>query len=102
MLIGTLGVRFSNFSTRNFFKKDAWRPLPSGDGQTLSIRAQSNGSYYQAYNMTFVEPYLGGTKPNSLSFSVFHTIQTNRYNRRMCRTGPQSRSQEHHWEWEEG
>jgi outer membrane protein insertion porin family len=83
MLIGTLGVRFNNFSTRNFFQKDAWRPLPSGDGQTLSIRAQSNGSYYQAYNMTFVEPYLGGTKPNSLSFSVFHTIQTNRYNRRV-------------------
>lgn len=81
MLIGTLGVRFSNFSTKNFFNKDAWRPLPSGDGQTLSIRAQSNGSYYQAYNLTFVEPYVGGTKPNSLSFSMFHTIQTNRYNR---------------------
>jgi outer membrane protein insertion porin family len=83
MLIGTLGVRFSNFSSRNFFKRDAWRPLPSGDGQTLSIRLQSNGTYYQAYNMTFVEPYLGGTKPNSLSFSLFHTIQTNRYNRRI-------------------
>ncbi len=83
MLIGTLGVRFSNFSTSNFFKKDAWRPLPSGDGQTLSIRAQSNGSYYQAYNLSFVEPYLGGTKPNSLSFSLYHTIQTNRYNRRV-------------------
>jgi outer membrane protein insertion porin family len=82
MLIGTLGVRFSNFSTSNFFKRDAWRPLPSGDGQTLSIRAQSNGSYYQAYNLTFVEPYLGGTKPNSLSVSLFHTIQTNRFNRR--------------------
>jgi outer membrane protein insertion porin family len=81
MLIGTLGVRFSNFSTKNFFKKDAWKPLPSGDGQTLSLRAQSNGSYYQAYNMTFVEPYLGGTKPNSLSFSLYHTVQTNRFNR---------------------
>ena len=81
MLIGTLGVRFSNFSTKNFFKKDAWRPLPSGDGQTLSLRAQSNGSYYQAYNMTFIEPYLGGTKPNSLSFSLYHTVQTNRFNR---------------------
>ena len=85
MLIGTLGVRFSNFSARNFLQKDAWRPLPSGDGQTLSLRAQSNGSYYQAYNMTFVEPYLGGTKPNSLSFSIFHTIQTNRYNRNVIK-----------------
>ncbi len=83
MLIGTLGVRFSNFSTRNILNKDAWRPLPSGDGQTLSMRIQSNGTYYQAYNMTFIEPYLGGTKPNSLSFSLFHTIQTNRYNRRI-------------------
>jgi outer membrane protein insertion porin family len=81
MLIGTLGVRFSNFSTRNILNREAWRPLPSGDGQTLSLRAQSNGSYYQAYNMTFVEPYLGGTRPNSLSFSLYHTIQTNRYNR---------------------
>lgn len=83
MLIGTLGVRFSNFSTRNILRKDAWRPLPSGDGQTLSIRAQSNGTYYQGYNLTFVEPWLGGNKPNSLSFSVFHTIQTDRYNRRI-------------------
>jgi outer membrane protein insertion porin family len=81
MLIGTLGVRFNNFSTRNVFNRQAWRPLPSGDGQTLSIRAQSNGSFYQGYNLTFVEPYLGGTKPNSLSFSLFHTIQTNRTNR---------------------
>lgn len=81
MLIGTLGVRFSNFSTRNIFKKDAWRPLPTGDGQTLSVRVQSNGTYYQGYNMTFVEPWLGGHKPTSLSFSVFHTIQTDRYNR---------------------
>ena len=83
MLIGTLGVSFNNFSTRNILKREAWRPLPSGDGQTLSLRAQSNGSYYQAYNMTFIEPYLGGTKPNSLNFSVFHTIQTNRFNRRI-------------------
>lgn len=81
MLIGTLGIRFSNFSTRNILNRDAWSPLPSGDGQTLSLRAQSNGSYYQAYNMTFIEPYLGGTKPNSLSFSIYHTIQTNKYSR---------------------
>ncbi len=81
MLIGTLGVRFNNFSTRNIFNKDAWRPLPSGDGQTLSIRAQSNGSYYQAYNISFIEPYVGGIKPNSLSLSAFHTIQTDIYDR---------------------
>jgi outer membrane protein insertion porin family len=77
MVIGTLGVRFGNFSARNFFKKDAWRPLPSGDGQNLSIRAQSNGKYYQSYSASFVEPWLGGRKPNSLSVSLYHTVQTN-------------------------
>jgi outer membrane protein insertion porin family len=77
MVIGTLGVKFGNFSARNFFKKEAWRPLPSGDGQNLSIRAQSNGKYYQSYSASFVEPWLGGRKPNSLSVSLYHTIQTN-------------------------
>jgi len=77
MVIGTLGVRFANFSTRNLFNKEAWRPLPTGDGQNLSIRAQSNGKYYQAYNMSFVEPWLGGKKPNSFSVSLYHTVQTN-------------------------
>jgi outer membrane protein insertion porin family len=77
MVIGTLGVKFGNFSARNFFKKDSWRPLPSGDGQNLSIRAQSNGKYYQSYSASFVEPWLGGRKPNSLSVSLYHTIQTN-------------------------
>ncbi|MFH2095552.1 MAG: outer membrane protein assembly factor BamA, partial [Bacteroidota bacterium] len=76
MIVGTLGVTFSNFSARNFFKKNAWRPLPSGDGQRLSLRAQSNGKWYQSYNMMFVEPWLGGKKPNSLTTSVYHTIYT--------------------------
>jgi outer membrane protein insertion porin family len=77
MVIGTLGVRFGNFSARNFFNSRAWRPLPSGDGQNLSIRAQSNGKYYQAYSASFVEPWLGGKKPNSFSVSLYHTVQTN-------------------------
>ncbi|MFO7617919.1 MAG: outer membrane protein assembly factor BamA [Bacteroidales bacterium] len=79
MVIGTLGVRFGNFSARNFFNKESWRPLPSGDGQNLSIRAQSNGRYYQAYSASFVEPWLGGRKPNSFSTSLYHTVQTNGY-----------------------
>ncbi len=79
MVIGTLGVRFGNFSARNFFKKGAWRPLPSGDGQNLSLRAQSNGRYYQSYSASFVEPWLGGKKPNSFSVSLYHTLQTNGY-----------------------
>jgi outer membrane protein insertion porin family len=72
-IIGTLGLTFNNFSTRNFFKKNAWSPLPGGDGQRLSIRAQSNGRFYQSYTASFTEPWLGGKKPNSLSFSINHT-----------------------------
>ena len=70
-IIGTLGLTFNNFSTKNFFKKEAWSPLPGGDGQRLSIRAQSNGRFYQGYNFSFTEPWLGGRKPNSLSFWIF-------------------------------
>ncbi|MCF6241775.1 MAG: BamA/TamA family outer membrane protein, partial [Bacteroidales bacterium] len=76
MIIGTLGLSFNNFSTRNIFDKKAWQPLPTGDGQKLSIRAQTNGKYYQNYSLSFVEPWLGGRKPNSMSFSVSHTIQS--------------------------
>jgi outer membrane protein insertion porin family len=74
MFVGTIGLRFSNFSAKNVFKPSAWRPVPTGDGQTLSIRAQSNGKWYQAYNFSFIEPWLGGKKPNSLSISLYHTI----------------------------
>lgn len=76
MFVGSLGLRFNNFSMRNFFNKEAWRPLPTGDGQTLALRAQTNGRYYQAYSLNFVEPWLGGKKPNSLSVSLSRSIQT--------------------------
>ena len=72
-IIGTLGLTFNNFSTRNFFKKSAWTPLPGGDGQRLSIRAQSNGRFYQGYTFSFTEPWLGGKKPNALSFWINNT-----------------------------
>ena len=77
MLVGTIGVRFNNFAMRNFFKPQDWRPYPSGDGQSLSIRAQSNGRLYQSYNLTFSEPWLGGKKPNSFSVSVYRSLMTN-------------------------
>ena len=77
-VIGTLGLSFNNFSTKNFFKKDAWSPLPGGDGQRLTIRAQSTGRFYQGYNFSFTEPWLGGKKPNSLTFYVTNSsISTN-------------------------
>ena len=76
-VVGSLGVIFTNFSARNFFQKGAWRPLPSGDGQRLSIRAQSNGTWWQSYNASFTEPWLGGKKPNSFSISAYHSIRSN-------------------------
>jgi outer membrane protein insertion porin family len=77
MLVGTVGVRFNNFAMRNFFRLKEWRPYPSGDGQSLSIRAQSNGRVYQSYNISFVEPWLGGKNPNTFSVSVFKSLMTN-------------------------
>jgi outer membrane protein insertion porin family len=76
MFVGSLGLKFSNFSIRNMFNKTAWRPLPSGDGQALALRAQTQGKYYQSYSISFTEPWLGGKKPNSLSVSLYRTIQT--------------------------
>lgn len=76
-VVGTLGVSFTNFSAKNMFKKGAWKPIPTGDGQRLSVRAQSNGAFFQSYNLSFMEPWLGGKKPNALSFSAWRSIQSN-------------------------
>lgn len=86
-LTGTLGVSFNNFSIRNIFNKKAWDPLPTGDGQKLSLRVQSNGRAYQSYNFSFTEPWLGGKKRNSLTVSLYKSMfrqggydyTTNRY-----------------------
>ena len=76
-VVGSLGFTFNNFSSRNLFNGSKWRPLPSGDGQRLSLVARSNGVYYQNYNISFVEPWLGGKKPTSLQVSVFRAISSN-------------------------
>jgi outer membrane protein insertion porin family len=73
MLVGTVGIRFSNFAARRLFEPKAWRPVPSGDGQTFSVRAQTNGRVYQSYNFSFVEPWFGGRKPNSFSISGYYS-----------------------------
>jgi len=78
MFVGKLGLSFNNFSIQNIFEKESWRPLPTGDGQKLSISAQTNGTAYQYYSISFQEPWLGGKKPNSLSVSIYYNIQTNR------------------------
>lgn len=77
MIVGTIGVVFNNFSIKNIFKKDRWKPLPSGDGQQLSLRAQSNGTYYWSVSASFTEPWLGGKKPLALSLSYNHSMQSN-------------------------
>jgi len=81
-IVGTLGVSFNNFSIQDFFKRSAWKPVPSGNGQTLALRAQSNGSYYQSYNISFTEPWLGGKKPNAFSLGVYHSTMSNGISRK--------------------
>jgi outer membrane protein insertion porin family len=71
-VVGTLGLNFNNFSARNIFNKRAWQPLPTGDGQNITIRAQTNGTFYSSYNFSFTEPWWGGKKPNSVTFSAYH------------------------------
>ncbi len=72
--IGTLGLSFNNFSARNMFKKDAYKPLPMGDGQKMSLRLQGS-SYFQTYSLSFSEPWFGGKKPISFSTSLSHSKQ---------------------------
>ncbi|MDB5198597.1 MAG: outer membrane protein assembly factor YaeT precursor [Chitinophagaceae bacterium] len=79
-LTGTLGVTFNNFSINNIFKKSAWSPLPTGDGQKLSLRVQSNGKAFRSYNFSFTEPWLGGKKRNSFTVSYYDTKYANAYN----------------------
>ena len=76
-VIGTVSFQFMNFSTRNIFKPRLWDPLPSGDGQQFMISASSNGIYYQNYRLSFMEPWLGGKKPTSLSVSLYKNVFSN-------------------------
>lgn len=76
MIIGSIGLTFTNFSMRNIFNWETYRPLPQGDGQMLSLKAQTNGKYYTSFSVSFREPWLGGKKPNSLSVSAYYSRQT--------------------------
>ncbi|HZJ60056.1 MAG TPA: POTRA domain-containing protein [Chitinophagaceae bacterium] len=78
-LTGTLGVSFNNFSIKNIFHKEAWDPLPQGDGQKLSLRYQSNGRAFNSYNASFTEPWLGGKKRNSLTLAYYHSKFSNAF-----------------------
>ena len=71
--VGTLGLSFNNFSLRNIFNGESYRPLPMGDGQKLSLRVQAS-TFYQTYSLSLIEPWLGGKKPVQLSTSISHSV----------------------------
>lgn len=73
--VGTLGLVFNNFSARNIFNFKEYNPLPSGDGQRLSLNVQANGPSYQSYSISFAEPWLGGKRPITFSISASHSVQ---------------------------
>ncbi|ULC59381.1 outer membrane protein assembly factor BamA [Flaviramulus sp. BrNp1-15] len=72
--IGTLGLSFNNFSIKDIFKKEAYKPIPMGDGQKLALRLQAS-RFYQTYSFSFSEPWLGGKRPVQFSTSLSHTKQ---------------------------
>ena len=74
---GTLGVSFNNFSLGDLLRGKNLTGIPQGDGQSLSLRAQTNGTDLQSYNFAFSEPWLGGKKPTSLTFGGYYTKRTN-------------------------
>ena len=76
-IIGKLQLKFTNFSIKNLFYPSTYRGvIPQGEGQTFSIAAQTNARYYQSYSISFLDPWFGGRRPNSLSVSAYYARQT--------------------------
>lgn len=75
-IVGAIGFKFTNFAIQNIFKPKTYRIVPQGEGQTFSINARTNGRYYTSVNLSFLEPWLGGKRPNSFSFSAFYAAQS--------------------------
>ncbi len=76
-ILGKLSLKFTNFSIKNLFHPSSFKGIiPQGDGQTFTISAQTNAKYYQAYSLSFLDPWFGGKRPNSLSVSAFYSRQT--------------------------
>ena len=75
-VIGSISLKFTNFSLRNLFNLKTYKILPQGDGQTLSITGRTNGRYYQSYSISFTEPWLGGKRPNALQVGAYFSYQT--------------------------
>ena len=76
-VIGKVALKFSNFSIKNLFHPSSYKGLiPQGEGQTFTVSAQTNARYYQAYSVSFLDPWFGGKRPNSLSVSAYYSRQT--------------------------
>lgn len=76
-IIGKLSLKFTNFSIKNLFHPSSYKGIiPQGEGQTFTISAQTNARYYQAYSISFLDPWFGGKRPNSLSVSAYYSRQT--------------------------
>ncbi|MDO5396220.1 MAG: POTRA domain-containing protein [Bacteroidales bacterium] len=76
-IIGKLSLKFTNFSIKNLFNPSTYKGvIPQGEGQTFTISAQTNARYYQAYSVSFLDPWFGGKRPNSLQVSAFYSRQT--------------------------
>jgi len=78
---GQVGFAFNNFSARKFFKKGAWTPVPSGDGQRLAFSVQVYSNAFQYYSASFTEPWLGGKKPIALTVMVSHSLYASSYSK---------------------
>ncbi len=76
-IVGTLGLTFNNFSLRNIFNLSAYKPLPKGDGEKLSLRGQANGKNYQNFSFTYSEPWFGGKKPVNFGITAYTQLQSN-------------------------
>ncbi len=82
-ITGSLGLTFKNFAIENIFRPKTYKVVPQGEGQTFSIKGQTNGSYYTSFSASFLDPWFGKKRPNSLSVSIYHSRMSgvsNRYN----------------------
>lgn len=75
-IVGSVGLKFSNFAIQNLFRPETYRIVPQGEGQTFSLNARTNGQSYSSVSMSFLEPWLGGKRPNSLSASIYYSSQS--------------------------
>ena len=77
-VIGRISLKLNNFSMRNLFGKNKMHRgiMPIGDGEQLALSAQTNGSYYQSYSISYSSPWFGGRRPNAFNVGAYYSKQT--------------------------